>query len=313
MLRDFDLNKPLPNGTNIDNYEILSVLGGGGFSVVYLANEIGHKGYSTQVVIKEYMPNKLASRAPNFLVTANSDKNRERFAHGRRLFFQEASTLANLKHPNIVNVTNFFRGNGTVYMVMDYEEGSNLHAYIKKYRKNLSEEFIRTVFMPLMAGLQKIHSQGLLHLDIKPGNIHIRQGGSPLLLDFGAVHEMMHSRQDQTTQVITPGYSPIEQLDPGGYVGPWTDIYALGATMRTCIEGKQPISSINRRERDTLKPAMQAFKKLYTQNLLETIDWAMEVDPLLRPQNLEQIFAKLNSVDWEKEEKQRSKNRFFFL
>ena len=189
---------------------------------------------------------------------------------------------------------NFFRANGTVYMVMEYEEGVNLHNYIKKHRKKLSETFLRTVFLPLLDGLQLIHSQGLLHLDIKPGNIHLRPGGNPLLLDFGAVHEMMATRQFQSSQVVTPGFSPIEQLDPGGYVGPWTDIYAVGATMRTCLDGKTPPSAIDRRERDTLRSAASTYKKRYSAELLEAIDWAMEVDPMLRPQRTEAIVEALN-------------------
>lgn len=282
----------LPAGTRLDNYTIVSTIGGGGFSIVYLAtvNDSDEK-----VVIKEYMPSKLAERDDSRHVVAQKDSFVERFAHGRRLFFQEAGTLTTLKHPNIVNVINFFRANGTVYMVMDYEEGVNLQSYIQKYKGKLTEQFIFAVFIPLLEGLSVIHQKGLLHLDIKPGNIHLRQGANPLLLDFGAVHEMMHTRQFQPNQVVTPGYSPIEQLDPGGYVGPWTDIYAIGATMRTCMEGKPPIPSPKRREKDTMRPATAAFKKRYNHGLLKAVDWAMEVDPMLRPQSIEQLLESLKT------------------
>jgi len=282
----------LAAGTKLDNYTITSTLGGGGFSIVYLATS---NEDNTDVVIKEYMPNKLAARDDSQLVIATKESYEERFAHGRRLFFQEAGTLSALKHPNIVNVINFFRANGTVYMVMDYEEGVNLQSYIQKYKGKLTETFIYTVFIPLLEGLAEIHRKGLLHLDIKPGNIHLRHGANPLLLDFGAVHEMMHTRQFQPNQVVTPGYSPIEQLDPGGYVGPWSDIYAIGATMRTCMEGKPPLHAPKRREKDTLRPAVSAFKKRYGQNLLESIDWAMEIDPMLRPQSVEQFLEPLRA------------------
>lgn len=276
-------DQALSVGTRIDHYTIDKTLGGGGFSIVYLAHE---QDSGQPVVIKEYMPRRLAQRNPDRSVSANSEQHVERFAYGRRLFFQEASTLATLKHPSIVNVVNFFRANGTVYMVMEHQEGVNLQEYIRRYRGGLSETFLRTVFPPLLEGLEFIHSRGLLHLDIKPGNIHLRPGANPLLLDFGAVHEMMHSRQFQPTQVVTPGYSPVEQLDPGGYVGPWTDIYAIGATMRTCIEGRPPPGAPQRRERDAMRPAASAFRRHYPAALLEAIDWAMEVDPLLRPQHV---------------------------
>lgn len=285
----------LPKGTHLDGYTIERTIGGGGFSVVYVATD--DKG--RKVVIKEYMPNKLAVRNESLDVVASKEHFVERFAQGRRLFFQEAGTLSTIKHTNIVNVINFFRAHGTVYMVMDYEEGVNLQGYILKHKGKMSEAFILTVFRGLLDGLQHIHSKGLLHLDIKPGNIHLRPGGRPLLLDFGAVHEMMHTRQFQPNQVVTPGYSPIEQLDPGGYVGPWTDIYAIGATMRTCMSGQPPLSSTKRRERDSMRPAVHAFKKNYPHWLLKAVDWAMELDPMLRPQSVEQLQALLDQGEQE--------------
>lgn len=276
----------LPHGTRLDHYQIDRTLGGGGFSIVYLASDIES---GEVVVIKEYIPSRLATRHDDYSVVPKDDESSGRFSRGRMLFFQEASALATLKHSNIVNVLSFFRANGTVYMVMEYQDGKNLQAYLTARGGSLSEKFLRTVFPQLLDGLALIHSRDLLHLDIKPGNIHIRPGGDPLLLDFGAVHGFPQSRQSQPGQIISPGFSPIEQYEVNGYVGPWSDIYAFGATMRACIEGKPPVTAKLRHERDSLKSVQTLFHKHYSNSLLAAIDWAMEVDPMLRPQNA-QVF-----------------------
>ena len=273
----------LPAGTELDGYRLERVLGGGGFSIVYLGHELAT---GNVVVIKEYMPSRLAVRNTAGVIEAMSEAQADGLSRGRKLFFQEASTLAGLQHPNIVRVLNFFQENGTIYMVMEFEEGKNLQSYLQARKGKLSERFLRTVFPPLLDGLELMHSQDILHLDIKPGNIHIRPGGQPLLLDFGAVHGFGESRQLQPGQVISPGFSPVEQYEPNGYVGPWTDIYAFGATMRACIEGHSPIDATQRKVLDELKPASVAFRKRYSEGLLQAIDWTMEVDPLSRPQSV---------------------------
>jgi serine/threonine protein kinase len=278
----------------VDNYVIDKPIGGGGFSIVYLGHVQDSKA---PVVIKEYMPRKLAHRGPDgrTVCTDETDEaSADKFTHGRRLFFQEASILATLKHPTIVNVINFFRSNGTVYMVMEYLKGINLQEYIRRHKGNLSEPLIRKVFTSLLDGLRQIHGQGLLHLDIKPGNIYLRAGGEPLLLDFGAVHQQQQSRKYQPGQVVTVGFSPIEQTTSGGYVGPWSDIYALGATMRACIDGAAPPAAEERRAKDTMRPAAEAFRKRYSAALLAAIDWAMDIDPLHRPQNVDELLEAMN-------------------
>ncbi len=287
-----DTNPALAPGTRLENYVITKKLGGGGFSIVYLAREVDS---GDEVAIKEYMPRKLAYRGEDGCTIHSLDnKAAEQFAHGRRLFFQEANTLASIKHPNIINVLNFIRANGTIYMVMEYVRGINLLDYIRRHKGGLSEKFIYHVFLPLLDGLKLIHDKGLLHMDIKPANIHLRPGGSPVLLDFGAVHEMQQSRKYQPGQVLTLGFSPVEQSTAGGYVGPWTDIYAIGATMRACIEGGSPPPAEERRMKDTMKSAGEAFKKGYSKKLLTVIDWAMEIDPIYRPQSINELLEAMN-------------------
>ncbi len=273
----------LPAGTVIDCYSIIKLIGSGGFSLIYLAEDEDNQD---QVVIKEYLPKKLALRNPDSgLIEVRSEEKTDSFHNGRRLFYQEAKALATLRHPNIVNVRTFFLANNTAYLVMDYEHGKNLGSYVKQRKGGLSTTFLMTVFPSVLSALDLIHSEGQLHLDIKPSNIHLRPGGNPLLLDFGAVHQFATTRKSQASQVVTPGFAPVEQYYSSGYVGPWSDVYAMGATMRACIDGKPPPSAIERHAKDTMKPMGELYKRRYPGYLLEVIDWAMEVDPLLRPQN----------------------------
>lgn len=281
----------LKPGFQLDQYTILRQIGGGGFSFVYLAED-GESG--KQVIIKEFMPHKLAHRIADGSIAVIDEMQQEAFTHGQRLFFQEANFLSSLKHPNIVNVINFFRSSGTVYMVMDYEKGVGLQEYINRHKGEMSESFIRTVFVPLLDGLQLIHNKGLLHLDIKPGNIFLRAGAIPYLLDFGAVHEMKQTRQYQPGQVLTPGFSAYEQGMRGGYVGPWSDLYSIGGTMRACITGDAPQEAGARRMKDKMKPLAQSYCRRYSQGLLQAIDWALEMEPTLRPQSVAQLLEAMN-------------------
>ena len=286
-----NMREALPPGTVIDCYTIIKLIGSGGFSLIYLAED---EDTQDQVVIKEYLPKKLATRCEdNLRVCVASEDQLTALNNGRKLFYQEAKTLASLKHPNIVNVRNFFLCYDTAYMVMDYEHGKNLGHYIKRRKGGLSTTFIKTVFPPILDALSLIHSKGQLHLDIKPYNVHLRPGGDPLLLDFGAAHHFATSRKRQSSQVVTPGFSPIEQYYASGYVGPWSDVYSIGATMRACIDGKSPQSAVERHAKDLVRPAAVAFKKRYPAYLLEVIDWAMELDPLLRPQNASNMLQAL--------------------
>lgn len=287
---------PLANGTRIDEYIIDKVLGSGGFSFVYYAHSLTDE---ESVIIKEYMPKKMATRINSTDITSLNPAAPEAFNKGRKLFFQEASTLAKLKHPNIVDVMNFFQANGTIYMVMKNEKGVNLQDYIRKHKGQLSEKLLRVVFPQLLSAVKKLHDNDLLHLDIKPSNIHLCQGGRPLLLDFGAVREQKKSRLYEARLVATPGFAPIEQITERGYMGPWTDIYAIGASMRSCIEGNPPPPANKRTEKDTMKPAVETFKRNYSQIMLEAIDWALEPDPRLRPQSSNELLEMLDSLPTE--------------
>lgn len=279
-------NNQLPPGTPLSHYQISNTLSAGGFGIVYLARD---QRNNQTVVIKEYLPNRLAKREANLNVVPQADECISTLNEGRQLFLLEVSALKKLTHPNIVHITDSFDAFNTVYIVMDYRPGENLQNILAQHHGGLGEAAIRTIFPPLIDGLRVVHANNLLHLDIKPGNILIQQDGNPILLDFGAVIRKNMSRTLQPRPVITPGFSPVEQHDPKGYCGPWTDIYAIAATIRTCMEGSPPPKATDRQEKDKMKPATVAFKRKYSPSLLEAIDWAMEVDALLRPQSIEEF------------------------
>jgi len=263
----------------LDCYRITKLIGSGGFSLIYLAED---EDTHDEVAIKEYLPKRFGTRLDGYAVSVVKEEKHESFQRGRRLFYQEARVLAALRHPNIVHVRNCFLANNTAYLVMNYEPGKNLGRYIKKRRGGLSSNFLMTVFPPLLDALELIHSRQHLHLDIKPSNIHLRPGGNPLLLDFGAAYHL-DDVGEKKAQVVTPGFSPIEQYYASAQVGPSTDVYAIGATMRACIEGKPPPSAVERHAKDELAPAIEALGQHYPREILESIDWAMQVDARHRP------------------------------
>ena len=282
----------LQSGTIIDEYVIERELAHGGFSSVYLARR---RLDQVQVAIKEYLPRKLAHRTWNNQVVANSDESKTLFMRGRTLFFEEAKVLATLKHPNIVEVINFFQANSTVYMVMTYDYGLTLEKILQKKMLEVTEDFLRQVFVALLSGVGFIHQHKLVHLDIKPANILIRPGNDPLLLDFGAIQTFPSPARHKRSKVLTNGFSPVEQYITNMPLGPWTDLYAIGASMRACIDSKAPPQATDRAMQDSLVPAVKAHKKKYSQALLEAIDWAMAVKPSDRPQSVADYLKVLTS------------------
>ena len=276
----------LQSGTIIDQYMIERELAHGGFSSVYLARQLDDQ---VQVAIKEYLPRKLAHRTWNNVVVPNSDETRTLFLRGRVLFFEEASVLAKLKHHSIVDVINFFQANDTVYMVMTYDYGVTLDKIIKKKSLAITEPFLIAIFNQLLTGIGIIHKHDMIHLDIKPGNILVRSNNNPLLLDFGAIQKHSNKKKKNQTKVLTQGFSPVEQHKAKGQLGPWSDIYAVGASMRSCLDGKTPVAAPDRATKDTLVPAVKAYKRKYPEYLLQAIDWAMEIEPEKRPQTVEEL------------------------
>jgi serine/threonine protein kinase len=282
-MSDLPPRKALVPRTELDCYHIVRLIGSGGFSLIYLARD---DETQDEVAVKEYFPKRFGTRGERDQVQVSEEGKLNSYYRGLKLFFFEARTLAKLRHPNIVKVRNCFLANGSAYLVMDYEPGKNLGTYIKKRQGGLSTNFLMTVFPPLLDALDLMHTQQHLHLDIKPGNIHLRPGGNPLLLDFGAVHEFSDSSDILKAQIITPGFSPVEQYYSKGSIGPWSDVYAVGATMRACLDGKPPPAATEiDAGKSKLEPAVEKFPNRYPAWLLNSIDWAMELEAKNRPQS----------------------------
>ncbi|MBC7786723.1 MAG: serine/threonine protein kinase [Methylophilaceae bacterium] len=274
-------NLALPAGYQLQDYEIRKVLSSGGFSFVYLARDKDKK----TVAIKEYLPTSIAVRADGATVLPNAD-DVALFRHGLKCFFDEGLSLAKIDHKNIVRVINFFRENETVYMVMQYERGKSLQDYILGQNELVSEQFIRRVFGELSNGLREVHTQKLLHLDIKPANIYIRLDGSPVLLDFGSARQALSENQAKIAPSYTPGFASPEQYYDRKLLGPWSDIYSIGATMYSCLTRTSPLAANQRIKNDLLVPAVKLGKGIYSQNLLAIIDKCLSLDYLARPQSV---------------------------
>jgi len=276
------VNQPLPEGYQLENYRIASVLSCGGFSIVYLAYDENDQ----PVAIKEYLPSQLALRKEGDALPSISDENLATFRYGMRCFFEEGRSLARLSHPNVVRVLNFFRANETVYLVMRYERGRTLQEHIHARRGTIKERFIRQVFTQLLTGLREVHSNKLLHLDIKPANIYIRNDSTPVLIDFGAARQTLVQEGQRLNPMYTPGFAPPEQYKNRELLGPWSDCYAIGASIFACLANAAPQAANDRVVKDRYVSAAKLWDGKYSRQLLETIDWCLELDHMKRPQSV---------------------------
>ncbi|CAG4884865.1 Serine/threonine protein kinase [Georgfuchsia toluolica] len=276
------VNQPLPAGFRIGQYRIERRISDGGFSIVYLA----YDEQEAPVAIKEYLPAAFARRTGAAPEPVVATEHRAAFDQGRRCFFEEAQHLVQLKHKNVVRVLDFLRANGTVYLVMEYERGRTLQEHIHKLHGTLGENFLRYTFAHLLSGLREVHTQKLLHLDIKPANIYLRSDGTPVLLDFGASRQTLGRDTPPERAMHTPGFAAPEQYGDDEPLGPWTDIYAVGATMYACLSGAKLPAADERRKKDQLRPATAAWRGKYSAHLLGLIDGCLALDPLARPQSI---------------------------
>ena len=275
-------NQPLADGYQLHNYRIRKVLSCGGFSIVYLA----HDENDVPVAIKEYLPSSLALRSEGDVLPAIAEETLAAFRYGMKCFFEEGKSLAGLSHNNVVRVLNFFRANETVYLVMRYEHGRTLQEHIQHRRGGIKEDFLRRVFTLLLNGLREVHTNKLLHLDLKPTNIYIRNDGSPVLIDFGAARQTLTEETTRLNPMYTPGFASPEQYHKRELLGPWSDIYSVGASMYCCLAGVAPPAADQRLANDKYVSARKRWDGKYSEQLLQTIDWCLRLDHLRRPQSV---------------------------
>jgi hypothetical protein len=287
----------LPIGTVLQQYRIEAVLGFGGFGIVYKAR---HQSLDLLVAIKEYLPQMYATRDGN-TVHPLSGNDRVDFEAGMRRFLEEARQLVRFDgHPNIVACRDFFEANGTAYLVMNFEEGEELSGILRtreQLDRPLNEQQILGVVVPILEGLAHIHAAHVLHRDIKPANVFIRRRTEqPVLIDFGA-SKGNFGTQAKSSHVHTEGYAPIEQIEEEGQLGPWTDLYAVGAMLWRIIAHRNPpkvqsrLGAKVRGAQDPMTSALEIGAGVYSEGLLRAIDRALQIDARDRFQSASEFIA----------------------
>ncbi len=291
----------LPPDTLIGGYKVVKKLSAGGFGLVYLA--LDKQGQ--EVAIKEYMPTSLATRAPGELLPQVQPEKLSLYRLGLKSFFEEGRSLAQISHASVVSVLNFFRENETVYMVMNFLEGGTLQDFIitardLKKQKVFRESTIRSLFDEILRGLRIVHQHKMLHLDIKPANIFITDENKAVMIDFGAAREVLSKEGNFIRPMYTPGFAAPEMYRRDTAMGPWTDIYAIGACIYACMQGYPPNDAPQRLEKDRLTLSLSRLRGVYSDNLIEVVEWCMSLDALERPQS---VFALQKELSREGERK----------
>jgi serine/threonine protein kinase len=284
-----DSGNALPLGTYLDEFELRSVAGEGGFSIVYRAWDHSLK---RQVAVKEYFPSGMVGRSGGTQVVVRSERHTDAFEAGLKSFVEEARLLAQFDHPALIKVYRFWKANGSAYMVMPFCEGITLRDDWRAKADPPDETALMTLLDPLTEALGVLHAERWYHRDIAPDNVMLLAGTRrPLLLDFGAARQVIGDMTHALTVILKPGYAPIEQWGevPGMKQGPWTDVYALAAMIHFGIMRRTPPPSVGRLVNDGYEPLLQAAAGRYSERFLAAVDHALMVRPELRTQSIEQF------------------------
>jgi|RhiMethySRZTD1v2_1073278.scaffolds.fasta_scaffold03924_4 serine/threonine protein kinase len=282
----------LSKGTKIDQYVVTSVLGRGGFGITYLVHD---ESLQKDFALKEFFPEDLVIREGSAIRFTAKPHSEADYLWGLKKFYDEARLLAQFNHGNIVSVRRVFEANNSAYMLLDFIKGSTLEKWLQGLDSPPTQEELDLISAPLLNALELVHANKTWHLDISPDNIMIRASdGAPILLDFGASRfEIKQHSQLVSALVFKSGYSAPEQYTSNAdRYGAWTDIYACGATIYRAIAGSRPIEATSRQIQDELQPAEEVGKGRYRPTFLKAVDWALELRPRDRPQNI---------AEWRKE------------
>ena len=283
----------LPPGYRLHEFVIESVLGEGGFGVVYGATDTR---LERRVAIKEYMPTSLATRDVDFSVHARSSADhQEAFVAGLRSFVNEAKLLARFEHPSLVKVYQFWEERGTAYMVMPLYTAPTFKKWIRQRTKPVEEGWLVTFLDGVIDALEVLHKENCLHRDVAPDNILVLNDTSPMLLDFGAARRVIGDLTHNLTVILKPGFAPVEQYAETSALkqGPWTDVYALAAVGYFAITGKAPVAAVGRMVSDELVPLRELGAGRYSHRLLAALDAGLRVRPEERPLSMQALRAYL--------------------
>ena len=274
----------LPAGRELLEYRIGSILGQDGFGISYRAQDTILR---REVAIKEYFPSDLALRAPDGNVAPVGAGTEANFRKGLNQFLVEARTLARFVHPNIGRVDRYFEANGTAYMLREFEKGESLSRKFARGPRP-DEAALKAILAPLLDGLQAVHRAGVLHRDIKPGNVFVRSDGSPVLFDFGAARLASRDAIQDIIPILTPGYAPVEQYIRSGGQGPWSDIYSVAAVLFWIVTGEPPSDALSRLRMDPVAKMLNAARLRYSAAFLAAIQWGLAIEEGKRPQSVQQ-------------------------
>jgi len=282
----------LAPGTRLAEFELLGVLGVGGFGMVYQAFD---HSLQRPVALKEYIPAALAGRGPDGAVIVRDPADQTAFAAGLQSFVAEARLLAQFDHPSLVKVFRYWEGNQTAYMVMPLYRGMTLQAARSQMRSPPTEAWLRKVLWGVLGALKTLHHGSAVHRDVSPDNIFLQDSGPPVLLDLGAARHAIGGKTQDLTDAFKLSYAPLEQhaKDPDMRQGPWTDLYALAAVVHGLLCNKPPLPATFRAVRDRLPPfarvartVQEQFGLSYSPAFVQAMSQALAIEPKERPQTV---------------------------